>query len=654
MSTMNGYIEQFTPKDIHRTNIGYAVEADVTISASRIENFIGLSVGSVGGIEGNTLLAEQNRRLAQIRADQLQARARGEIFDRIFHGFPSQVADINVSHIGLSETDANLLTLDLEFSYKPGFIRVVERTLETLALHECIRTKRDIYSNLYNLARTASYESLCLGTAPVGLLGSMPTQGDIPRDAICLGFSDIIKCYQLPPGTYCASCDLADFSFPPVMAGMRQGGLLVFGRFVDAIGQSANVGDPCITPSFNSGVNSFFESGSSDPAKRRLIAAIDFVTQRLTLSVKTSSVNLEKVKYFVAVPALQDGNETSWVTNLVPEMGEKAKGGCELLDEAVQTQLLTKSANSPVPKSMPSSSSAAALTETAPKALAAPLPLGPQGTVGNKDVVGLPPVSPSFDCTTARSGAARLICSDMELSKADADLGKTLQTSLARLEGTDKSAAIKDQVGWIHARNTRCGLNNKEDASLETLAAAKGCMLQAMQSRIQYFGSANVAALPATVTTEAPPAQALAVTPKALEGGSVSPKKKDYPTTLLLQQPPADQGNPKTEAFQYIISLMPNSGWRKDGLMVAGDEHDILVPYDGLEVTVNHYFPFGAGPEQLFVGTTGIFGGTGVRIYSGSYDQNKTEWDKVIIALRKLGVHAATPSGPDRDIRSIQ
>jgi hypothetical protein len=25
MSTMNGYIEQFTPKDIHRTNIGYAV-----------------------------------------------------------------------------------------------------------------------------------------------------------------------------------------------------------------------------------------------------------------------------------------------------------------------------------------------------------------------------------------------------------------------------------------------------------------------------------------------------------------------------------------------------------------------------------------------------------------------------------------------------
>jgi hypothetical protein len=102
MSTMNGYIEQFTQKEAHRTNTGYAVAADVTVSASRIENFIGLSVGSAGRVEGTTLLAEQNRRLAQLRAERLQAQARGEIFDRIFRGFPSQVAVVKVLHIGLA------------------------------------------------------------------------------------------------------------------------------------------------------------------------------------------------------------------------------------------------------------------------------------------------------------------------------------------------------------------------------------------------------------------------------------------------------------------------------------------------------------------------------------------------------------------------
>ncbi len=112
--------------------------------------------------------------------------------------------------------------------------------------------------------------------------------------------------------------------------------------------------------------------------------------------------------------------------------------------------------------------------------------------------------------------------------------------------------------------------------------------------------------------------------------------------------------DPKAEALQFLMSLMPNVAWEQDGLMISGDQDDVLVAYGDLEVAVNHYFPFGAGPEQLFVGTTGLLGGTGVRIYSGSYNQNKTEWDKVIIALRKLGVRAATPGGSDRDIRSIR
>ncbi len=63
----------------------------------------------------------------------------------------------------------------------------------------------------------------------------------------------------------------------------------------------------------------------------------------------------------------------------------------------------------------------------------------PKPTAENSD-------KPSFDCTKARSGAARLICSNAELSKADADLGNAFHTSLARLEGADRKAAIKEQV----------------------------------------------------------------------------------------------------------------------------------------------------------------------------------------------------------------
>jgi TPR repeat protein len=151
------------------------------------------------------------------------------------------------------------------------------------------------------------------------------------------------------------------------------------------------------------------------------------------------------------------------------------------------------------------------------------------------------PATPSFDCTTAKSGAARLICSDAELSKADADLGKAFHTSLARLEGADKSAAIKDQVQWIRVRNTRCGLNGKEDAPIDMLAAAKGCMLQAMQSRIQYFGGANVPAPPADQPQ--PTASGKTEAPKALQDGLAAIKDRDYATALHLLRPLADEGN---------------------------------------------------------------------------------------------------------------
>ncbi|MFZ1963900.1 MAG: lysozyme inhibitor LprI family protein [Roseiarcus sp.] len=212
---------------------------------------------------------------------------------------------------------------------------------------------------------------------------------------------------------------------------------------------------------------------------------------------------------------------------------------------------------------------------TAPAPAAAP-------TNQQPGAVAAAPPAPSFDCSTAKSGAARLICSDAELSKADADLGKAFHASLARLEGAEKSAAIKDQVHWIHVRNTRCELSGKENASIEELAGAKGCMLQAMQSRIQYFGGANFPATPASAATAPPPAPLPAATPKALADGSAALKRKDYPTALQLLQPLADQGDPNA---QELVGEMNEHGWgiAADGAEAlkwyrkAADQGDVLA-----------------------------------------------------------------------------
>jgi hypothetical protein len=127
------------------------------------------------------------------------------------------------------------------------------------------------------------------------------------------------------------------------------------------------------------------------------------------------------------------------------------------------------------------------------------------------------------------------------------------------------------------------------------------------------------------------------------------------PVPNTAQQPTLVNNTPESNALQFLVSLRSDIPWQNEGITFDFENGNgpQVVPYSNLEVTVNHYFPFGAGPEQLFVGTSGLLG-TGYRIYSGSYDQNKPQWDKAIVALRALGVRAATPTGADRDIRSVQ
>jgi uncharacterized protein YecT (DUF1311 family) len=125
---------------------------------------------------------------------------------------------------------------------------------------------------------------------------------------------------------------------------------------------------------------------------------------------------------------------------------------------------------------------------------AAPAAGGQQGRLGL-----------SFDCATAKSTSARLICSDDALTDATQRLGYVYANAKDR--GGDPEGTTRAQLAWIKERNTRCGLDNKSNALTEVLALAKPCMLEAINGRIAEFGGSVGAPTAGAVVQTAPSAK---------------------------------------------------------------------------------------------------------------------------------------------------
>jgi hypothetical protein len=96
---------------------------------------------------------------------------------------------------------------------------------------------------------------------------------------------------------------------------------------------------------------------------------------------------------------------------------------------------------------------------------------------------------PSF-CTVDHSAVARLICADEELWTAEQDVFGGLNAWRSNVEGAERDARNESHGAWIRSRNESCGLNAMSpDAPLETLMAAKPCMLKSYKERIEYYNS---------------------------------------------------------------------------------------------------------------------------------------------------------------------
>jgi uncharacterized protein YecT (DUF1311 family) len=87
-------------------------------------------------------------------------------------------------------------------------------------------------------------------------------------------------------------------------------------------------------------------------------------------------------------------------------------------------------------------------------------------------------VRPSFDCATAKSAAARLICADKELAQLDSDMAAALAFLKTKMSAAEYTQLMGEQLSWLRMRNENCGLAIRSEWAVEMLAGAKACVAE--------------------------------------------------------------------------------------------------------------------------------------------------------------------------------
>jgi hypothetical protein len=238
LSTRNGYVERYSEKSHQLGGNGHTVTAEITVSATRIENFLGIVSSGAGEVSGALLGQEVERRLAQDKAVEAQARARGEILNRLFERFPMNAVEVTLKKANVSGTNAKKLVLEIEQSYKSSFIKALEETLRALSLHEC-----DIrYEAAYGTFWFAGKKFLCPYDDPDGFYAivrrHMPPSypEGLSYAQICIAQPEkaTARCFLLDHGRYLRG------------SAVNKGRLQLIGTFVDQAGRTALSGKRCM------------------------------------------------------------------------------------------------------------------------------------------------------------------------------------------------------------------------------------------------------------------------------------------------------------------------------------------------------------------------------------------------------------------------
>ena len=349
ISTMNGYIESFVIRNEIKTGAEFSVTADVVVSASRIENFLGIVTSAGGAFDGSSLFAEQARRKAQAEAEILQQKARGEIFDNVLRALPSKAISIKTTEITLSDTNPEIIKMKVVITYKPEFIKALTGSVEALSAIKCPPQPRKLIAlngmqveGLGQVANMYGFEDRCRSSRDVqngGLPGFPGSNMSKPQPVVCFGYTTTIQCYGLAPGDYCASCKLDASGNSPIP-------FQVVGRFVDRTWQSAHsnaCGAAYYVPNtfslhkVNSALGGFFNANGSP-----FTAIFDLESLTKDIELSTKGISLDRAKYFVAVGTLVDpyASKSTKIMSSMLEGYVDQNSVCALLDEAVRMRQL--------------------------------------------------------------------------------------------------------------------------------------------------------------------------------------------------------------------------------------------------------------------------------------------------------------------------
>ncbi len=124
-SSMNGFVNRFTPTAESDQGGQFTLEADVEVAASRIENFVGTSAGATAQIDTNSLAAS-------IQAERASRRARSEVAAGLLFGFPQQTLVASSPKVALDKANPDIVALSSTIQFAPAFVRRLKEGLQAL------------------------------------------------------------------------------------------------------------------------------------------------------------------------------------------------------------------------------------------------------------------------------------------------------------------------------------------------------------------------------------------------------------------------------------------------------------------------------------------------------------------------------------------
>jgi|GEM_PF-4348085 len=124
-STMNGFVSNFDTLSVSESSSGFSIEAEIQVSRSRIQNFIGSSSGANATINSqNILAASQQERLAR--------RARADLLAALFSELEFALI-ASAPQVDINKSNPDKVDLSFTVSIDPVFIATLRSGLREIS-----------------------------------------------------------------------------------------------------------------------------------------------------------------------------------------------------------------------------------------------------------------------------------------------------------------------------------------------------------------------------------------------------------------------------------------------------------------------------------------------------------------------------------------